>query len=337
MIKRSLILGLILINLAAAGTVKKTGTTAAKFLSIPVGGRAGGMGGAVTAISDDPSSMYWNPAGIASIDRKAVYMVHSNWVADIPFNYIGMVIPMGVYGTLGLNLTTLSSGEMEVTTEYAQDGNGEKFTAGSFALGLSYARNLTDQFQLGGTLKYIQESIWNTSARTVALDIGTIFKTPIYGILVGASISNFGPKMKMSGDDLMVQKDIDPLNQGNNPNLNAYLATDKFELPLKMTLSLAKAFINTDNIRLLSVVEGVHPNDNSESVNWGGELAFWKKMISVRGGMQSLFQNNRENQFTFGAGIRYQFGPQFGMNFDYAYQSFEYLNQAHHFSLGLNF
>lgn len=337
MIKNSLILVVILISLAAGETVKKTGTTAAKFLSIPVGGRAGGMGGAVVSVSDDPSSMYWNPAGISSLARTNVYMVHSNWVADIPFNYFGLVIPMGALGNLGFNLTTLSSGEMEVTTEYAQDGNGEKFSAGSYALGLSYGRYLTDQFQIGATVKYIQETIWNTSARNVALDIGTIFKTPIYGVIIGASISNFGPKMKMSGDDLMVQKDIDPLNQGNNPNLNAYLATDKFELPLKMTLSMAKVFINTENIRFLSVVEGLHPNDNNESVNWGGELAFWKKMISVRGGMQSLFQKNRENQYTLGAGINYQFSPQFGMNFDYAYQSYEYLNQIHHFSLGLCF
>ena len=52
---------------AHAQTVTKVGTTAGKFLSIPVGARALGMGGAFVAVANDVSAMYWNPAGIAGV------------------------------------------------------------------------------------------------------------------------------------------------------------------------------------------------------------------------------------------------------------------------------
>ena len=41
--------------------VTKVGTSAAAFLRIPVGVRAGAMGSAFVAVADDASSMFWNP------------------------------------------------------------------------------------------------------------------------------------------------------------------------------------------------------------------------------------------------------------------------------------
>ena len=69
--------------------VDKTGTTAAKFLSIGVGSKAVGMGGAYTSIADDATAMYWNPAGISFYNTREVYFNHSNWIADIAFDYFG--------------------------------------------------------------------------------------------------------------------------------------------------------------------------------------------------------------------------------------------------------
>ena len=67
--------------------VNKTGTTAAKFLSIEVGSNAVGMGGAYTSIANDATAMYWNPAGLSFHDTKEVYFNHANWIADISFDY----------------------------------------------------------------------------------------------------------------------------------------------------------------------------------------------------------------------------------------------------------
>ena len=60
-----------LVLIASAYGVNKTGTTSAKFLSIGVGSNAVGMGGAYTAVADDATAMYWNPAGLSfHIQRK---------------------------------------------------------------------------------------------------------------------------------------------------------------------------------------------------------------------------------------------------------------------------
>src|SRR5207247_1449775 len=101
-----------------------------------------------------------------------------NWVADINFNYADVVIPLSQFGTVGIGFTSLSMEEMEVTTEDQPEGTGQFFPAGSFALTGSYARNLTDWFSIGGNVKYINERIWNSSATSFAVDIGTLFTTP---------------------------------------------------------------------------------------------------------------------------------------------------------------
>ena len=74
--------------------VDKTGTTAAKFLSIGEGSKASGMGGAFTSIANDATAMYWNPAGLSFNNTKEVYFNHANWIADISFDYFGFTIPM---------------------------------------------------------------------------------------------------------------------------------------------------------------------------------------------------------------------------------------------------
>ena len=84
----------ILFTLAMVYGVNKTGTTAAKFLSIGVGAKATGMGGAFTSIADDATAMYWNPAGLGFYNTKEVYFNHSNWIADISFDYFGFTIPI---------------------------------------------------------------------------------------------------------------------------------------------------------------------------------------------------------------------------------------------------
>src|SRR5207247_11370948 len=105
--------------------VTKVGTTAAKFLSIPVGARAVGMGGAFVAVANDASAMYWNPGGIAGLNKSEAIFTHANWVADININYGGVIIPVEGIGTIGVNFTSMTMDEMERTTVEQPEGTGE--------------------------------------------------------------------------------------------------------------------------------------------------------------------------------------------------------------------
>ena len=318
--------------------VTKTGTTAAKFLSIGIGPRANAMGGAFTSIVSDASALYWNPAGAADLTRYEALFTYTSLFKDlnINLNYFALVIPADEVGSFGMSVTALDYGDMDVTTEYYPEGTGEKFSAASYAFGLSYARHITENFSAGVTVKYITEGIFNSSANGVAFDIGTIFKTPFFGIKFASIITNYGSKMQMTGEDLLIRYDADPSRHGNNSSVDGYIKTDQFELPLRLQIGISKDIQFFDGQRLTLAVDATHPNDNAEYVNVGGELSFLDNLIFLRAGYKGLFLKDNQEGLTLGAGLDYALGV-FSVGFDYSYQEFEFLSYTHSFGVSLKF
>lgn len=316
-------------------SVSKRGTTAADFLTIPVGARATAMGNAVTALVNDATSIYWNPAGLTSMDQGALTVEYAQWLAGVDFNFVSLVIPTR-NGALGLGVTSMRSQDMEVTTIEQQNGTGETFTAGSYAVALSYSRKLTDRFSIGGSAKLINERIWNSTASGLAIDVGTMFVTPFKGVRLGAAITNFGSKMQIGGDDLLIRVDIDPNNSGNNESNRALLKTDEFDLPLTMRIGLAGEVFQNEFGRLTLAVDALNPNNSEQYVNVGAEMAFMGELLKIRGGYSELFLDDAIRSFTVGGGLQYGFGS---LNFtmDYAFEAQEYFSGVNRFTLAVQF
>jgi len=320
-----------------AQSVSKTGTTAAKFLSIGIGPRANAMGGAFSSIADDPSAIYWNPAGIAYSDNFQAIFTYSDMFADIKLNYVGVIIPAGNLGNFAASVTAMNYGEMQVTTENQPEGTGETFKPGSYAFGISYAKFITEDFSVGATAKLVTENIYHSNATGVSFDIGTIFKTPFYGIRFASSITNYGTKMQITGDDLLIRYDVDPQRAGSNNTTDAYIATEKFDLPLRLQIGISKDFLFLDDQRFTLAVDGIVPNDNKQSVNVGGELALFNNMISLRGGYKALFLKDSQEGLTLGIGFQYDRPGFINIGVDYAYQKFDYLGNINCFGIILKF
>ena len=315
--------------------VNKTGTTAAKFLSINVGSHAVGMGGAFTSIANDATAMYWNPAGLSFYKTKEVYLNHSKWIADITFDYFGVTIPLQGSQVLGLNITSITMADMEVT-RYGNEDTGESFSAADYAFGLTYAIKLTDRFSIGIDGKYIQEAIANNHAKGMAIDIGTLFTTP-YGFRLGTSISNFGPKMKMTGDDLLVPVDVNETIEGNNESVTGYLSTDYFDLPLLLRVGISDDLYFGSFGRLTWSFDVNNPNDNSMYLNAGIEAGIFNNLIVFRAGANSLFMDEREKETSFGFGINTPNVYTKIVHINYSFETLSHLGDLHQISLQISY
>jgi len=344
-IRARLVLSVLLVGLALAASPQafaqeKVGTTAAPFLGIGMGARAGAMGGAYVANAQGPSALYWNPAGITQMNRTAIELSYASWFVDSNVQQAAFVLAMGRMGNVGLSVSALNYGEMEVTTIASPDGTGELFRPLDVAVGLSYARALTDRFSFGGTVKLIRQKIWNESASGAAIDLGVFFRTDFNNLRIGASMTNFGTDMKMAGKDLRQAIDVDPNNEGNNPRLPANLEVDPWAIPLAFRIGVAADIVQGSNHRVTTSFDALHPNDNSESANFGMEYAF-QDLVFLRGGYRQAFAEiSDDGGWTLGAGLQYELGAAGPIiNFDYVYQQYQAgrLDAPQMFTFGIAF
>ncbi len=315
---------------------RKVGTTAASFLGIGVGPRATAMGGAYTALSNDVTSLYWNPGAFSRTGESQFGISHMNWLVNTSFNWIGLMLNLDGANAIGMSLTVLDYGEEEVTTVEFPDGTGMNWSALDMAAALSYSRNLTDRFSFGGSFKYIQQKIWNESASSYAVDVGLLFISQFNDLRIAMSIANFGGEMKMDGRDLLQRIDIDPNNLGNNETLVALMKTNAYPLPLLFRIGLAMDVIEMGGTTLTLATDALRPGDNTETVNVGGELN-WHDMLYLRAGYSSLFRDDSQNGLTFGMGLNYYVPGLEMINFEYAYGDFGMLDSIHIFGFGIGF
>ena len=321
-----------------AGDFSKVGTAAAQFLKIGVGARAMGLGGSFTALANDVSTLYWNPAGITNINGFSLAVTHTEWFAEISHDFVGVVYPLSSSDAIALNVVALNTGEQEVTTVTQPEGTGIYYDVSDLAIGLSYARTLTDRFSVGLTVKYIQQNLYNESANAFAIDIGTFLRTGFHDLIIAMNMSNFGGSMQLEGRDLITITDVNNQVSGNY-NPDARLKTEPWPLPLIFRVGVSMNLVGGDDPIIASeqnrftlAIDGVHPNDNTEKINVGSEYS-WNETVFARIGYRI---NYDVEKWTFGAGFKMKIGGQ-GVGFDYALIDFNDLGKISQFSLELRF
>jgi hypothetical protein len=122
------------------------GAGAAAWMKLPVGARAVGLSGAYTAIANEATALYWNPAGLALVDKSEIVVNHANLNYDRKHNFFAIALPLtklGVAGEKGVcGISLISTGIEDYELYSAADVYKGKGNYSSNLITLAYARAL---------------------------------------------------------------------------------------------------------------------------------------------------------------------------------------------------
>jgi hypothetical protein len=343
-----LLIGFLILTTLYGNKPNRVGTTAANFLEIGYGSAGNAMGDAAVASANDLSAMYWNPARLAFLQQNEALFMYQPWFADISTAFTAVALVNPTLGTFAVGFYHVGYGDMPVTTLEMQDGTGEMFSANDYAINLVYARRLVEWFSFGAGAKYIASKIWHSNANALALDLGVVVNTHFLsatgkrddGITIGMSIANYGTKMKYDGMDLLQPIDAYPDEQGNYKYAEGQYRTGEWELPLIFRIGAAVHPIVSSRQKLTLEVDALHPNNNSESINFGAQYQYNLPTFGsffLRGGYKALFMEDSEYGLSLGAGILSRMMDNFALRIDYAFRDIGVLGKTHSYTVGFLF
>ncbi|MEK7859004.1 MAG: PorV/PorQ family protein [Elusimicrobiota bacterium] len=288
---------LFLLLAPAAGAVET-----AAFLNVGAGARALALGSAYTALGEDADSLYWNPAGIAGLEKRQVTLSHAELTQKTRQNFFGYAQPTS-NGAFGASLSYLSHSKIDGRDAAGRPTGG--FEASDAVVGMSYGRK-TELAELGATVKYIRTHIGSAEAQTVALDAGA--RKPLGSFILGAAIRNLGPGLKFD--------------------------SQRNDLPLRLALGAAYKLAG-GHAASAELANG--PRGAGSDAGIGGEFQAVKDFF-LRGGYTTLSRVPGGSNFDAARGLTLGVGfNNRRWSLDYAAVTMGELGSAHRFTFGARF
>jgi hypothetical protein len=296
------------IHVWATEPFAKVGTYSLQFLKIGPSSRPTGMGGAFTALADDASATYWNPAGMVDVTNTAIMLEHTFWPADMALDYASAVFTMPFLpGTWGASARALSMDPQKERTIFLPGGTGREFDAGDMSFGLSYAQFFTDKFSAGATVHFVHSGLAEKSVNTYTIDFGLIYRIGFRGMRLGMMIQSLGGKVDYDSRDA--------------------------KIPTTFKVGLSMAAYRRGAHSLNGVGEFSHPSDNTETVNLGGEYEF-NQFFYLRGGYNFGYDARGA---AAGFGLRIDTTQTSDLDFGYSWEDFGFLGDVHRLSVGFSY
>ncbi|MEM6326643.1 MAG: PorV/PorQ family protein [Bacteroidota bacterium] len=311
---------------------QKVGTTSFQFLKVMPTARATAMGDAYAGLAEGAEALFWNPAGVAHTRGHAVTATHIPYLVDTRISSAGYAVSLGTTGQIGIQVQSVDYGEIAETRTgelgFNADGTynpgltGNTFTPSAVAVGVTYARSLTDRFATGATAKYVHESLYggdfvgadggvSTGAGAVLFDFGIQYETGFRSLDLAMAVQNFGPEVAF--------------------------VEERFAAPLTFRLGVTgdllgpNGMVRQDSQNRLTVAYDLHqPNDYDQQMQFGVEYSF-AEVVSVRSGYK---MNYDTEGLTFGAGLNADVtGARLGVDYSYGGMG-EFLGSVHRLTIG---
>lgn len=294
-----LIVLVLLITNVFSGDAGKNGFA---LLKMEVDARAASMGGAYTAVAEDASAAFWNPAGLAWSSSKSFVFMHHSWIADISQEFASAHLLTGKHNiALSVNLLTMQDIEIRDMASDEPYGTTEWIV---FSGMMSYATFITDDIAVGFNLKYLFEKLYLEKASGWAIDLGIKKKNIIEGLDLGLTLQNIGQMSKL-------KKESTPLPFIVNTGIG-------YHLPV---LILGKNPLIAADVQYIK--------DESMYYHVGSQLDLHKYFVLRFGWIAG---NNMSNP-TMGIGLNYS-----RFHFDYSYTMVQHkLDGNQRISMGIKF
>ncbi|NOZ07344.1 MAG: PorV/PorQ family protein [FCB group bacterium] len=305
--------------------VAKQGTSGVQALTFSPDAKFAGMGNAFAGYENTgASAAFYNPATLVYGKGPSFMFGNVSWFADIGFIAFSgsYILPNG--SAVAAHFRMLDSGQMIERTVSEPEGTGRTFDYKDFILGGSYSTFLTDRFSFGASLLWVRESVslYNYSAGTWSIDLGTFYQTGFRTLKLGLNIKNFGSELDWN-------QTFDDYSGGAIEPVPEPFRT--YHMPLQFQVGLSYEFFEDDDQQTLIIgLDGVHPNDAVERFNLGAEYNYMN-IISLRSG---LYTNHDSASLMAGFGLDLQEFTGQKVTVEYSVSKYGILGFVHQFSLG---
>ena len=170
------------------------GGYAGSFLDLGAGARPSAMGGAFTAVSDDATALFWNPAGLAGVSGKQLALSYGEM-------FLGRKQGCVSFSSGGLGLGLFSYGVGGISRRDEGGRQQGEFGSCENALLVAYARSLKGEgFELmvGGGGKFFYQRLAGHDAIGYGGDVGLLAKVriPFGRFSFGAAFRNLRAKLR---------------------------------------------------------------------------------------------------------------------------------------------
>lgn len=356
--KAALLIGGIALSLqATAGNKDRTGQAGATELLINPWGASTGVFGLNTAYVQGLEAMKGNIAGLAFVDNTEVGVSHSMYLrgSKVGINNLGIAQRLGEVGVLGINIQSVSFGEIDITNFNNPSGGIGTYTPQFFNLQVGFAKEFSRGIHAGLGMTYVSEQISNVRASGACFEAGVQYLTGRReNFHFGVTLRNVGTNLRFTGEGFRSNYDAPENGQNSSFLTSRETPTEKFEMPTYLNISTSYDFYLDENRmksedekprhRLTAMAAFTSNSFNNDFIGAGLEYAF-RETFMVRGGYR--YENHIGDKelattfytgFSAGATVMTRLGGDRGprLALDYSYRpTMRPDNGVHTFSLRL--
>jgi len=158
-------------------------------LSVVAGARPEAMGESFTAVSDDASALFFNPAGLAWLPNGEISAMHVNYLKGSTYDTAAYATPFSRTFGFGLHFSFLNYGSFD-----RLDNQGNltgSYTARDLSAGAGVGWEVMRNLSVGLHSSWISQTIDNTQSNGLWWDAG-ILAHPVRTFRLGLALKNMG-------------------------------------------------------------------------------------------------------------------------------------------------